>query len=137
MYGKDRHTITYRSLRNVTGSLLRAPLSRLACTGSYHCHFPAERPTFSLAGGRSLTPAKGGGEGVTNRRVPLAPQRGAASRPVRRMRASYIYKGSYPRRGRSVLARPGNRAVVIAIACHFSCVAFRPNRQHQHASRRR
>lgn len=68
---------------------LCASLSRPVRTGSYHCHFPAERPTFSPAGSCSLTPSTD--QSVRPFSAPRRPdpQRGAASPPVRHMRAPH------------------------------------------------
>lgn len=68
---------------------LCASLSRPVRTGSYHCHFPAERPTFSPAGSCLLTPSAD--QSVRPFSAPRRPdpQRGAASPAVRHMRAPH------------------------------------------------
>jgi len=57
--------------------------------GPYHCHFPAERPTFSPAGSCLLTPSAD--QSARPFSIPRRPnpQRGAASSPVQHMRAPH------------------------------------------------
>lgn len=64
-------------------------LLRPACTGSYHCHFPAERPTFSPAGSCLLTPSANQSTRPFSAPRRSDPQRGATSPPVQHMRAPH------------------------------------------------